>query len=154
MLILLMVVLAVAGGALLSVQAAINGRLGSTHGAIRATFLTFLVGTAFSAVLVIFLEPARSITIFDVPKWQLMGSILGLIYVLTMVFAVQRIGTAIATVAVILGQLAMSILIDTFGWLGNTAIPLSWERLLAALCLAAALGFIYSSSKETVAAGK
>lgn len=154
MVMVLMVILAVAGGALLSVQAAVNGRLGATQGAIRATFLTFMVGTAFSAVLVIFLEPARSVTILDVPKWQLMGSFLGLVYVLTMVFAVQRIGTAIATVAVILGQLAMSILIDSFGWLGNSAIPLSWNRLLAAVCLAIALWFIYSGNKDSAATSR
>ncbi|MHC1481695.1 DMT family transporter [Frateuria aurantia] len=145
----LMIVLAVAGGALLSVQAAVNGRLGATQGAIRATFLTFLVGTVVSAILVVFLEPAHAISLFDVPKWQLTGSLLGLIYVLTMVFAVQRIGTAMATVAVILGQLVMSMLIDSFGWLGNQAIPLSWHRLLAAGCLAVALWFIYTGSKTT-----
>jgi hypothetical protein len=39
-----------------------------------------------------------------------------------MVVAVQRIGTATATVAVIFGQLAMSLLIDNFGWLDNDAI--------------------------------
>ena len=147
MMIVLMVILAIVGGALLSVQAAVNGKLGATQGAIRTAFLTFLCGTAFSALLVIFLEPAHHTTLFDVPKWQLTGSFLGLAYVLTMVFAVQRIGTAVATVAVILGQLAMSMMIDSFGWLGNQAIPLSWNRILAAVCLVIALWFIYSGNK-------
>lgn len=145
----LMILLAIAGGACLSMQAAVNGRLGAAQGAIRATFLTFLVGTAVSALLVMFLEPHHSRTLFDVHKWQLSGSFLGLIYVLTMVFAVQRIGTAIATVAVILGQLGMSILIDSFGWLGNTPIPFSTSRLLATVLLAVALWFIYTGSEET-----
>jgi bacterial/archaeal transporter family-2 protein len=142
-----MVLLAIAGGALLSVQAAVNGRLGAGHGALRAAFMTFLGGTAFSAILVIFLEPRHAVTVFDVEKWQLTGSLLGLVYVLTMVFAVQRIGTALATVAVILGQLSMSmsILIDTFGWLGNAPIAFSFQRLLAALFLAIALWFIHRS---------
>jgi transporter family-2 protein len=147
----LMILLAIAGGALLSAQAAVNGRLASTQGAIRATFLTFLVGTAFSAILVIFFEPAHRIGLFDVQKWQLTGSLLGLAYVLTMVFAVQRIGTATATIAVILGQLSMSILIDSFGWLGNKPIAFSYQRLLAACLLAAALWFIYSGSEERAA---
>src|SRR6266568_3121897 len=63
--ILLTILLSVLGGALLSVQATVNGRLGAAQGAIRATFLTFLVGVAFSAILVIFLEPARQVTLFD-----------------------------------------------------------------------------------------
>lgn len=150
--IIMMVILAIAGGALLSIQAAVNGRLGTSQGAIRTAFLTFLTGTIFSALLVVFFEPAHTITLAEVPKWQLTGSFLGLAYVLIMVFAVQRIGTAIATVAVILGQLAMSMMIDSFGWLGNSAIPLSLNRLLAAVCLAIALWFIYTSNRQTPAA--
>ena len=60
---------------------------------------------------------------------------------------VKRIGTAVATVAVIFGQLTMSMLIDNFGWLGNPAIPFSPSRLGAVICLGIALYFIYSSSK-------
>lgn len=148
MLHLMMVILAVAGGALLSVQAAVNARLSLTHGVLRTTFLTFLVGTAFSVLLVLFLEPRHAITLLDVPKWQLSAAFLGLVYVLVMVFAVQRIGTAIATIAVILGQLSMSMVIDTFGWLGNQAIAFSWYRFSAALCLAAALWFIYQGNNH------
>ena len=34
-----------------------------------------------------------------------------------------KIGAAVATVAVIFGQLLMSILIDNFGWFGNETLP-------------------------------
>lgn len=47
----------------------------------------------------------------------------------------------------IFGQLAMSMLIDNFGWLGNPAISFSPSRLSAVVCLGIALYFIYSSSK-------
>ncbi len=39
----------------------------------------------------------------DVPKWQLPGALCGVPYIVIMVLAVQRIGTAVATVAVIAG---------------------------------------------------
>ncbi|MNJ05006.1 hypothetical protein D3C73_1660460 [compost metagenome] len=51
-----------------------------------------------------------------------------------------------ATVAVIVGQLGMGLLIDQFGWLGNPAIELSSSRLLAMVCLGLALVFMYRSS--------
>ncbi len=70
----------------------------------------------------------------------------GVVYMLVMVGAVPRVGTAVATVAVILGQLGMGMLIDNFGWFGNPAIELSPSRLLAMLCLALALLFMYRSS--------
>lgn len=82
------------------------------------------------------------------PKWQLLGAMFGVPYIVIMVVAVQRIGTAVATVAVIFGQLTMSMLIDNFGWLGNAAIPFSTSRLSAVLCLGIALFFIYSGSKN------
>ncbi len=81
------------------------------------------------------------------PKWQLLGAMFGVPYIVIMVLAVQRIGTAVATVAVIFGQLTMSMLIDNFGWLGNAAIPFSMSRLAAVLCLGIALFFIYSGSR-------
>ncbi len=60
----------------------------------------------------------------------------------------QRIGTATATVAVIFGQLTMSLLIDNFGWLGNSTMAFSPARLAAVICLALALYLIYTSGKS------
>lgn len=147
--IVIMMLLAVLGGATLSVQAAINGRLGSQMGVLKSAFLTFSVGALVTALLIFYFEPVQAVTLLDVPKWQLMGAMLGVPYIVIMVVAVQRIGTGIATVAVIFGQLTMSMLIDHFGWLGNTSIHFTYTRLGAVICLGIALYFIYSSSKVT-----
>ena len=144
---LIMIILAVIGGATLSIQAAINGQLGSSVGVFKSAFLTFSVGALITALLIFFFEPKQAVTLLDVPKWQLLGAMFGVPYIVIMVLAVQRIGTAVATVAVIFGQLTMSMLIDNFGWLGNAAIPFSMSRLGAILCLGIALFFIYSSSR-------
>ena len=149
--ILLMIILSVVGGALLSVQAAINGQLGSKVGVFRSAFLTFSVGALITALLIFFFETKHTVTLLEVPKWQLLGALLGVPYIVIMVLAVQRIGTAVATVAVIFGQLAMSMLIDNFGWLHNEAIPFSATRLGAVACLGIALWFIYSGSKSRAA---
>ncbi|WP_312269444.1 DMT family transporter [Pseudescherichia sp.] len=149
--ILLMIILSVVGGALLSVQAAINGQLGSKVGVFRSAFLTFSVGALITALLIFFFETKHAVTLLEVPKWQLLGALLGVPYIVIMVLAVQRIGTAVATVAVIFGQLAMSMLIDNFGWLHNEAIPFSATRLGAVVCLGIALWFIYSGSKSRAA---
>lgn len=150
----LMIILAVVGGALLSIQAAINGQLGAKVGVFRSAFLTFSVGALVTALLIFFFEPKQTLTLLDVPKWQLLGALCGVPYIVIMVLAVQRIGTAVATVAVILGQLAMSMLIDNFGWLGNAEIPFSASRLGAVVCLAIALFFIYSSSRSSAPSRK
>lgn len=46
----------VAAGAILSVQAAINGRLGETVGVLRSSLLTFVVGTVLTGLLIVFLN--------------------------------------------------------------------------------------------------
>jgi len=151
---IIMILLAVVGGAMLSIQAAINGQLGSKVGVFKSAFLTFSTGALITGLLIFFFEPKHALTLMDVPKWQLLGAMFGVPYIVIMVLAVQRVGTAIATVAVIFGQLAMSMLIDNFGWLGNASIPFSMSRLAAVLCLGIALFFIYSSSKPESAPAK
>ena len=139
-------VLVIAAGAVLSVQAAINGRLGQTVGVLRSSLLTFAVGALTTALLIFFFEPAQAISLLDVPKWQLTGALFGVVYMMVMVGAVPIVGTAVATVAVIVGQLGMGMLIDNFGWLGNPAIELSGSRVVAMLLLALALVFMYRSN--------
>ncbi|EBA9136959.1 DMT family transporter [Salmonella enterica] len=150
----IMIVLAIIGGSMLSIQAAINGQLGSQVGVFKSAFLTFSVGALITALLIFFFEPKQMVTLMDVPKWQLLGAMFGVPYIVIMVLAVQRIGTAIATVAVIFGQLTMSMLIDNFGWLGNQSISFSMSRLGAIVCLGIALFFIYSSNKVKATALK
>lgn len=146
---LMMILLAVIGGATLSIQAAINGQLGSKVGVFKSAFLTFSVGALITGLLIVFFEPKHAVSLLDVPKWQLSGAMFGVPYIVIMVLAVQRIGTAVATVAVIFGQLTMSMLIDNFGWLGNDAIAFSMSRLGAILCLGIALFFIYASNRKS-----
>ena len=138
----------VAAGAVLSVQAAINGRLGESVGVLRSSLLTFFVGAVITGLLIVFFEPAHTLSLLDVPKWQVCGALFGVVYMMVMVGAVPVVGTAVATVAVIVGQLGMGMLIDNFGWLGNPAIELSSSRILAMVCLGLALVFMYRSSRQ------
>lgn len=148
MMTLLMIILAVAGGAMLSIQAAVNGQLGSKVGVFKCAFLTFSVGALITSLLIFFFDHGHAQTLSTVPKWQLAGAMFGVPYIVIMVMAVRRIGTGLATVAVIFGQLVMSIMIDNFGWLGNHTIPFSLNRLAAILCLGIALLFIYSANRS------
>ncbi len=73
---------------------------------------------------------------------------MGVPYIAIMVLAIQRIGTATVTIAVIFSQLLMSMLIDNFGWFHNAQILFSINRLGAIICLGIALFFIYQSNKK------
>jgi transporter family-2 protein len=148
MLVYSVILIVLLGGAVLAAQSSINGRLGAKVGVLESSWLTFVVGAVVSFLLVFFFEPPQAITLFETPKWQLIGALFGVVYMLVIVFAVPRVGIAAATVAVISGQLLMSLVIDHFGWLGNSRIPLDSSRYAAMALLAGALGLIYVSNRR------
>ncbi|EKF57319.1 hypothetical protein QWE_23316 [Agrobacterium albertimagni AOL15] len=145
---LLFVVLALGGGVALATQSSINGRLGDAAGVLETAWLTFVLGAAISFLLYFFFEPPHAMTLFTAPKWQLIGALFGVVYILVSVFAVPRVGIAAATVAVITGQLSMSLLIDHFGWLNNAEIPLSPARYLSIALLAGSMALIYLGNRR------
>ncbi len=145
---MLLMLLAIISGMALSSQAAINGQLGGKIGVIQSSLLTFTVGSVVTMLLIIFLEPSYEASLLTVPKWQLTGALFGIVYMVVMVASVPRIGVAIATVATIFGQMVMSLVIDTQGWLNNEPIELNYWRLMAMLCIAGALSCIYLSNKK------
>ncbi|MDC7123867.1 DMT family transporter, partial [Cellulomonas fimi] len=77
---ILLLVVVVAAGAVLSVQAAINGRLGQAVGVLRGSLVTFGVGAIVTALLILFFEPAQAVSLLDVLKWQLTGALFGVVY--------------------------------------------------------------------------
>lgn len=143
----LMLFVVIFGGAVLCAQSSINGRLGSEVGVLESAWLTFVMGTIVSFLIAFFFEPHYSMNLFTVPRWQLTGAFFGVAYMLTIVFAMPRLGAAATTVAVISGQLLMSLLIDNFGWFDNAVIPLDGSRIAALILLAIALFFIYKSNR-------
>jgi len=141
-----MLFVVILGGAVLCAQSSINGRLGAKVGVLESSWLTFVLGALVSFLIAFFLEPNHALNLFTAPRWQLTGAFFGVAYMLTIVFAMPRLGAAATTVAVISGQLLMSLLIDHFGWLNNPVIHLDGSRLAAIALLAVALFFIYKSN--------
>jgi transporter family-2 protein len=148
MLLSIVFILLLLGGAVLAAQSSINGRLGANTGVIESAWLTFVMGAVLTFLLMFFLEPPQQASLFSVPKWQLTGAAFGVVYMLAIVFAVPRVGTAAATVAVISGQLLMSLLIDHFGWLSNATLPLDASRYASMALLIGALALIYFSHRQ------
>ncbi|MGV8842196.1 MAG: DMT family transporter [Pseudomonas sp.] len=148
MLLSVVFILLLLGGAVLAAQSSINGRLGANTGVIESAWLTFVMGAVLTFLLMFFFEPPQQASLFSVPKWQLTGAAFGVVYMLAIVFAVPRVGTAAATVAVISGQLLMSLLIDHFGWLGNATLRLDASRYASMALLIGALALIYFSHRQ------
>lgn len=108
------------GGALLSIQAAINGELGSAvNSPFTAAFISFFVGAAALVIIVALKDktfvPVKYPITQKAPFWVWLGGIFGGFYVLINIFLVGEIGTGPTIVLVLFGQITGSILVQQFG---------------------------------------
>ncbi|ABO66891.1 MULTISPECIES: DMT family transporter [Geobacillus] len=132
----LWMLMALAAGMAVSIQAGVNGGLGRRVGVLEGSFVSFFIGTIVLFLVQLFFGKGELLAMFSVPKWQLLGGILGAFYVFVIVLIVPKVGVANSLIAVIAGQLVMSSMIDHFGLFGGQRIPFDLTRL-------AALGFLF-----------
>ncbi|UCZ51413.1 DMT family transporter [Bacillus shivajii] len=138
--------IALIGGILAGSQASINGELGKRIGGFEAAFVSFFIGTVFLTLCMIFFGRGQVLQVFSLPKWQLVGGILGALFVASIIFSVPVTGAALAIFAAILGQILISLIIDHFGLFGMKRIPMNIERVLGVSLMAAGLLLIYRGS--------
>jgi bacterial/archaeal transporter family-2 protein len=134
-----LMIFAVIAGMATSVQAGVNGGLGKRIGVMEGAFVSFLIGTITLFLFQLFFGKGNLLQMFSVPKWQLLGGLLGAFYVFIMVLVVPKIGVATAIMAIIVGQLVMSSIIDHFGLLGGKQIPFDIKRMVGIVLLFSAL---------------
>jgi transporter family-2 protein len=130
----------------LSVQSGINGELGKRLGSVEGAFFSFFIGTVALTLFMLFFGKGNILEVFRVPKWQLIGGLLGAAYITAMVVAVPKLGVGLSVVTVIVGQILSSLVIDHFGWFGKEPIPLDWNRGIGVILLLAGLCFIFRGS--------
>lgn len=146
---LFMILFTLIGGITLSAQSSINGTFSQKAGTIETTFLTFLTGTMFLTIFILFFGNGDFLGILEAPKWQLSAAFLGTMYLLLTVMAVPRIGVIATSIAGIAGQLVIGVIIDHFGWFNSLVIELDIKRKFALLFMFISLYFIYKGNKRT-----
>src|SRR6266702_5260417 len=116
---ILYMLMALAGGAGLSVQAAVNSRLSTGVGGqpLVASFLSFAIGALCLGAVAVFLADWHTVAanVDQQSWWRWSGGTIGAAYVFTTVFLAPRIGVTNAMFLFIVGQLTAGMLIDGFG---------------------------------------
>lgn len=135
-------------GSAVSLQASINGTLGKKIGSLEGAFVSFAVGTLALLMIMLFFGKGNILSMFEAPKWSLTGGLLGSIYVAMSVISVPKLGVGTTIVTVIVGQIAMSMLLDHFGLFGNPRILLDGSRLLGLVLLFIALYLIFKGGTK------
>jgi len=123
--------LALVAGTLVALQAPTNAMLSRALGSpISAAFVSFLVGTAALALIVL-LSPSRADggALRQLPWYAWAGGLYGAVFVAVAAYGAPRIGVAALLMAMIAGQLLAALLLDHFGALGLERQPVSLARL-------------------------
>ena len=136
---LLLVLIVIAGGMGLSVEAGLLGPLGGAVGDLWATFSIFGVGAALTFLLMLFFSPRNSPSLFAQPGWQLLGGVLGPVYVIILTVATPAIGIAMTMIGILAGQVFKSLIIDHFGLFGTPHRKIDSKRIIALFFIIAAL---------------
>jgi len=136
---LIFILMVIAGGMGLSVEAGLLGPLGGEVGDLWATFSVFGVGAALTFLLMLFFSPRNSPSFFAQPSWQLLGGVLGPVYVIILTVATPAIGVAMTMIGVLAGQVFKSLIIDHFGLLGTPHRKIDSKRIIALMFIIAAL---------------
>src|SRR3712207_4596803 len=131
------ILMAIVGG-LIALQPAVNAGLGKATGNIAAALVSFAIGTALLAVIVVIAGQAGGVTnTFDVPWYYLLGGILGAAYVFTALVTVSAIGAGGVAAATITGQLTAGLVLDRLGVLGLEQTPITLARVIGVVLLLA-----------------
>ena len=133
------------GGAAAAIQAPINGELGKRIGVLEGGLWSFATGTALLLLLMLIFGKGQFSAVTGVPKWQLLGGILGVCAVVSMIVAAPRLGVGLATVCILFGQVTIAILIDTLGLFGAEPVPLDYHRIIGVVLMLVGVFFVYRS---------
>lgn len=130
-----LILLAIAVGFALPVQAGINAELRLSLGhPITTAFASFVVGTLALGLLALAMRvpvPAARLAV-QAPAWHWVGGLLGAAYIAAVVVLAPRLGAATMTASIVAGQMIASLLLDHYGLVGFALKAATPGRLLGA----------------------
>jgi len=135
-----MIAMALMAGALLPVQAVVNGQLRAIVGSpILTSFFSFMTGSVVLATVYALTNPRLpTVGLLSSSKaWMWLGGPLGTFYVLTAIVATPKLGATAMIAMVIAGQLGMAMVLDHYALLGLAERPVTLARLAGVALLAA-----------------
>jgi transporter family-2 protein len=129
---LLTVLIGIVGGLSVGVQGPIASQMSQRIGSAASSFVVHVSGAILSGALLLALGGEQIRNWRSLSWYMFLSGSFGLILYLTLNFTMPRLGATTALALIIIGQLAMGILIDQFGWFGVSVHPVDLARLLGA----------------------
>jgi bacterial/archaeal transporter family-2 protein len=121
---LLYLSIAAIAGISMAFQGSLNSVLAKKIGFWEASFIVHFLAAVILIILLLFNIGKGNLTLWKTIPWYLyLGGILGIIITYTVVISIPRLGVAVATTAIITGQVLTAAVIDYTGILGLERIP-------------------------------
>jgi bacterial/archaeal transporter family-2 protein len=134
-------ILALLTGALIAVQSSWNGLVGKQLGALNANLVGLVLGGTLSLVILA-LKRGVSGEALALSFRYIVGLSMSSILIGTSIsFVVQRLGVTTSLAGLLVGQLFVALLVDTFGW-GGVVVPLETKRVMGLVFLGLAVYFL------------
>lgn len=137
---------AVVSGCLSASITGVYAQLSSIVGnPIQATTVAFFVATM---VLLLFCTLNGSVRLIgkafsrEYPWWMWLGGLCGATIVFGNAWLVAHVGVGVFVMALLVGQLALSQLMEHNGWLGSPRKPITWAQILGILLMLAGVALI------------
>ncbi len=142
-----LLVMAFISGALMPLQAGINGLLAKeVSSVLNAATISFLVGAAALLILALWQRDAVSIgSLKGLHWWHWAGGLLGAFFVFTAAFVAPRIGALLFMALVLLGQLSSAVFLDHQGWVGFKEMPINLGKIAGLLLILSGIWVIRRS---------
>ncbi|MCK4900554.1 MAG: DMT family transporter [Anaerolineales bacterium] len=137
------IVSALATGLAIGIQATLSSRVGDVIGSFRTTISTNLVGGMIGAFLIFLIFATQGTNSLHYSRniilMLIAAGTLGIFIVMGVSFSLSRIGVTAGLAAIILGQMFVSVIVDTTGWGGVEPIQISLQRIIGLLVMGLAV---------------
>lgn len=135
---LLALLIAAGSGMAMAVQGSLNAVLGKIIGLLETTFAVHLIGlTVVFLVLFLFrMGDGDWHRFVEAPWYTYLGGVLSVLIVYLVARSIPPLGVAVATTAIIVGQVLTASLVDHLGLFGLEKVPFTWYRVAGTALMA------------------
>ena len=134
---------ALATGVAIGIQATLTSRAGGIIGNVRTGLLTNFLGGAIAGVVILILFVQQGSGNWKIPTTAVamvaVSGMLGILIITGISFSLQRAGVAAGLATIILGQIIVSIIVDSRGIGSVEPIPLTAQRIGGLFVMAVAV---------------
>ncbi|KGP91839.1 membrane protein [Pontibacillus chungwhensis BH030062] len=129
------IILSVIAGVFISLQTVFNSRVSERFGLWATTTLVFVVGLAVAIPVFLLVGEGSLFHIEEVNLLYMTGGLFGVGIVYSIMRGIRALGPAYAVSIVLVAQLLLALIIDTFGLFGSEVIPFSFTKLAGLLVM-------------------